>query len=109
VYEYTAVVDKVIDGDTIDLIVNLGFHILFKERFRLYGINAYETRGEDRTRGLEAKAFLESCCPEGSTVSVKTVKDQKGKYGRYLASLWLGDVCVNDELVAYGHAVYQKY
>lgn len=98
VYEYAAEVTRVIDGDTVDAEVSLGFHIKFKERFRLYGINAPETRTrnkKEKAAGLRASDFLSKALGMGgiqkSRIMIKTSKDRKGKYGRYLGELILVD------------------
>jgi micrococcal nuclease len=95
-YEYAAVVTRVVDGDTVDARVDLGFGISFTERFRLSGINAPETRTRDKTEkvaGLRSKDFLERALGMGfirrPQMMVRTSKDRKGKYGRYLAELIL--------------------
>jgi len=102
---------KCIDGDTIDVLVHVGFKIDFTERFRLYGINAYEKRGKERERGLEALRWLVERI-KGRETRLETFKDKKGKYGRYLATLYVYDkrwVNVNKELVEKGHAVINYY
>ena len=112
-YHYRAKVLNIVDADTIDLNVDLGFGSSMAERFRLARINAWEVRGDEREKGLEAKAWVESAIPVDSTVYLKTFKDTKGKYGRYLAEVYtLEDghyININDELVLLGHAIYQEY
>ena len=71
-YEYRARVVEVVDGDTIDLSVDLGFHFAFGTRFRLLGINAPELHAENPAPGQAAKAALVKLCPLGSDVIVKT-------------------------------------
>jgi len=106
-YFYKAVMGKIVDGDTVDAILDLGFSIEFKERFRLKGINAWETRGDERAKGLMAKARVIELAPTGSDIIVKTFKDAKGKYGRYLGSINIPgqNKNINDILVEEGHAV----
>ena len=65
-YIYKATVTKVVDGDTVDLLVDCGFNIIRKERIRFYGVDAWETRGEERERGLKAKEFVLNLIPPGS-------------------------------------------
>jgi micrococcal nuclease len=81
-------VKRVIDGDTIVVDVDLGFStVLHDEIVRLLDIDTPETRTrneEEKTRGLAAKAFVQSVLPEGKEVILNTHKDVKGKYGRYL-------------------------
>ncbi len=102
-YEYTATVLKVVDGDTVDLLVDVGFRHFMEDRFRLYGIDAWETRGSEREKGLEVKSILMDLILKKEVI-VKTYKDQRGKYGRWLAEIWLGDRNINQWLVKKGYA-----
>ena len=111
-WEYFAVVDRVVDADTLDLRVDLGFGVLLKERFRLARIDAWEVRGEERPQGLVAKARVEELCPVGSRILIATEKD-KGKYGRYIAEIILLGADdkltnLNDLLVEEGHAEFYE-
>lgn len=112
-YTYQAEVLEVYDADTVTLKVDLGFNISFTERFRLYRINAWEVTGEEKPKGLAAKEYFLQQCPIGKTVWIKTVKDKKGKFGRYLTDVYIKTIdgyrCVNDLLVSNGHAKYQSY
>jgi micrococcal nuclease len=103
-YQYSAVVLAVIDGDTVDLDCDLGFDIRRKDRIRLYGINAPERNAPG---GPEATAALRSMLPVGAAVVLDTYKDKTEKYGRYLGTISVGSpaVIVNDQMVADGHAV----
>jgi len=93
-YQYKATVDRVVDGDTIDLIIDLGFRITTHQRIRLEDIDTPEVRGEEREDGLVSKAFVEEHMPVDSDVMVATSKT--GKYGR-----WLGKVyTVSDDIVS---------
>ena len=88
-YEYLATVNRVIDGDTIEVSVDLGFSLVWTTPVRLYGINAAETNSgvaAERSAAMAAKNFLTSSVM-GKEVRVKTVKP-KDKYGRYLAEVW---------------------
>ena len=108
-YEYRARVTRVIDGDTVEAEIDLGFHVTFTVTLRLAGINAPETKGTDRPRGLAATRYLDSLITDltGGTreLTVRTQKDVTEKYGRYLAVLISGDVNLNDRMLADGHAV----
>jgi micrococcal nuclease len=109
-YEYmVSEVVKIVDGDTIDVKVDLGFHVNLEMRLRLYGIDTWEVRGVEREMGLAAKAALESLVLNGKTVWIKTIKDRQGKYGRYLAVLFIDDVNVNEWLVENGHGEVASY
>jgi micrococcal nuclease len=104
-YNYVAQVLRVVDGDTIDLQVDLGFNISQKMRFRFLGVDAWETKGEERERGLKAKEDLQRLCPVGSTVMIVSHKDRTGKYGRYLLETITTEfgVDVFQELAEGGH------
>lgn len=98
-----------IDGDTVEAEIDLGFHVSFTVTLRLVGINAPETKGAERSRGLAATRSLDSLIADltGGTreLTVRTQKDVTEKYGRYLAVLLAGDVNLNDRMLADGHAV----
>lgn len=122
-YRYDKVIcEKVIDGDTIDVIIDLGFGITKKERLRLYGIDAPEMKLKTRVAGVIAKEYVrdklfvmvtEMCGNqakieyESIIFSIETYK--QGKYGRYLAKIFIGGKCLNDELVKRNLAVYKDY
>lgn len=101
-YDYAATVLRVVDADTVDLEVDLGFSTSVKTRFRLFGINAPEMNTD---AGKAAKARAEELMPVGAKFEVNTVKDKKDKYGRYLVVIYRGEDTVNEKLVAEGHAV----
>jgi len=109
-YEYKATITKVVDGDTVDVTLDLGFDISYNSRIRLYGINTPESRTrdlEEKKRGLAAKDRVLELCPVGASVTLKTVKDGKGKYGRILGEIYIEGILqsVNQLLVEEGHAV----
>ena len=87
-FEYNCTIVKVIDGDTVDVDIDLGFGVwLKKQRIRLYGIDTPESRTrdlEEKKYGLIAKAFVLAHLPLGSTRTLTTVQDKTGKYGRIL-------------------------
>ena len=113
-FHYRAVVQSVYDGDTCTVDIDLGLHSwLHGEKIRLSRINAPEVRGEERPAGLLSRDFLRSQI-DGKPVLVQTLKDKKGKYGRYLGEIWLESpsgelVNVNDRMVTEGFAVYKDY
>lgn len=111
-YVYKAVVIKVYDGDTITVRIDLGFNVTKTERLRLYGIDTPEVRGEERPDGLVARDWLRSLIMNKEII-VKTYKDKKGKYGRYLADIFIeqetGPVNVNDWLVRENLAERKEY
>ena len=89
-YEYNCTVTRVVDGDTIDVILDLGFSILHKCRVRLYGIDTPESRTrnkDEKARGKLAAKFLKDSIKNGKTVVLQSkLKDSKGKYGRVLGA-----------------------
>lgn len=108
-YHYSALVQSVWDGDSITVEIDLGFHLKSGNlKIRLYGIDCPEIRGDTRAAGLEARDFLRDLI-DGKVIEIKTYKDKKGKYGRYLADIYIGNIHVNAALVDAGHAVYKEY
>jgi len=106
-YEYRAFVRKVYDGDTITVDIDLGFDVVLRgQKIRLLGINAPEVRGDERKKGLASRDFLREKIGN-KWVKIKTQKDKKGKYGRWLGEVWLEDCCVNSLLIEEGFA--KKY
>ena len=108
-YEYNVKVVKIIDCDTVDVDVDLGFGVwLHKERVRMYGIDTPESRTSDiheKVYGQKAKAFLTKWLTAGD-VKLKTHKyDAKGKFGRILGELWYHDVNINQKMIDEHHAV----
>ena len=107
-YEYKAKLIKVVDGDTVDAMIDCGFSVFRKERIRLEGINAPESRTRDKKekkRGLAAKARLKELIKEGKNqFIVRTSIDKKGKYGRWLGEIWFEEECINDWLITEGLA-----
>jgi len=98
IYIYKAELVRVVDGDTVDLIIDLGFDTSRKERFRLYGIDAPEMNTQ---AGKEAKKWLEDALMPLEAIYVQTLqletKAKRDKYGRFLAVLYddLGDIQAN--------------
>jgi len=112
-YEYEAEVTGIVDGDTIDVDVDLGMHVHVHERLRLKGINTPEIFGVKKDTpeyemGMEAKAYIAQLIPPGTRVKVRTFKDKKGKYGRYIADVLYTDddghlVNVAEAMIERGH------
>ena len=105
-YEYTATVIKIKDGDSLRLSVDLGFNIKTDIDVRLLGLNCPETRGPEKEMGKVAKAYVESLIPIGTEVIIKTEKDDS--FGRWLALVLLKDqptFSINHKLVSEGYAV----
>ena len=82
-------VDRVVDGDTIDLDVDLGFNIHQKMRIRLMDIDTPEIRGEEKVKGLKVKDLVEELCKDAESIVLESIKGKKGKYGRYLGIIHL--------------------
>lgn len=91
-YTYQCELDRVIDGDTVDVGIDLGFDVWIKQRVRLYGLDAPETRTrdlEEKKQGLLAKAFVEEFFRGSGPFTVKTqLGDRRGKYGRVLGTFY---------------------
>ena len=107
-YEYRCTITRVVDGDTVDVDIDLGFGIWMRnERIRLFGIDTPESRTrdlEEKKYGLAAKDFLIKWTNAGD-VTLKTQKDAEGKFGRILGELWYGDVNINQLMIDEHHAV----
>ncbi len=108
-YEYKAIVVKVYDGDTVTVDIDLGFHMWMKKQsIRLYGIDTPELRGESRERGLVVRDFVQGLILN-KVITLHSFKDKKGKYGRWLAIIYIDGVNLNDLLVSIGYATELKY
>jgi micrococcal nuclease len=110
-YEYhVKKVTKIVDGDTIDVEIDLGFDISFSSRVRLAGIDTPESRTKDlaeKTLGLEVKDKLKHLIDNAKSIVIKTEKmDSSEKYGRILGWLYLdgAELSVNEALIAGGYA-----
>lgn len=113
-YWYSATVLKVIDGDTLDVMIDLGFNIHHKARVRLYGVNTPESRTKDlaeKEMGLKAKSFTTDWTTRHRQVFLKTIAGKDDKYGRILAQIYSDkDVksektaCLNEDIVSSGCA-----
>ena len=108
-FEYKCKMVRVVDGDTVDVDIDLGFGVwLRKQRIRLYAIDTPESRTSDdveKVYGLAAKGFLIKWTNAGD-LTLKTFKDGKGKFGRILGELWFGRTHnINQLLVDNHHAV----
>ena len=114
-YEYKCKIVKIIDGDTVDVDIDLGFGVwLHKERIRLYGIDTPESRTRDHIEkifGKEASRVVENFLPVGSRQTLETLKDKAGKFGRTLGKFIIFDpkqdreTTINDFLIENNYAV----
>ena len=110
-YEYKAKLDRVVDGDTIDLIIDVGFKMTTKQRIRLAHIDTPETYrvkhdAEEYKKGTEATQYVEKRLKENQNLMKIQTYKQTGKYGRYIGVISLKDskLSLNDELVQKGYA-----
>lgn len=109
-YEYRAYVRRVYDGDTITVDIDLGFGIELKNQsIRLLGINTPEIRGKEREEGLKSRDALRKRIAN-KWIIIKTKKDKKGKYGRWLGEIYMaGDAeSINSWLLKEGYAEVYK-
>lgn len=102
-YIYRAKIIKVYDGDTVTAEIDLGFKIKIVEKIRLIGINAPEVRGDEREEGLISRDYLRSLILD-KNVTLLTERDRRGKYGRYLGTIMLDDVNINEQMIQEGKA-----
>ena len=113
-YQYRAIVVYVYDGDTITCNIDLGLNTwVHHEKLRLARINTPELKGSEREAGLRSRDFLRESIHE-KEIMIHTAKDKKGKYGRYIAEVWLESpqnnwTNVNDLMVEKGFALYHDY
>ena len=113
-YIYRAKLDRVVDGDTVDALIDVGFDIWFKKRIRFKGLDTWESRTrnlEEKALGLKAKArtkeLLEKISSKSGYFRIKSYG--MGKYGRVLADLFIQDkegntININKQLIKEGHA-----
>ena len=113
-YEYKSKILRVVDGDTVDVDIDLGFGVwLHKERVRIMGIDTPESRTRDKVEkkfGLASKARLKELMPIGSIQVLKTQidksgEDKKGKFGRILGDFMIDTKLVTDIMISEGYAV----
>ena len=111
-FEYKCKVTKVVDGDTVDVDIDLGFGVwMRKQRIRMYGIDTPESRTSDEVEklyGKAATAFLVKWTNAGD-LTLRTFKDDRGKFGRILGELWritnYADQSINEYMIEKHHAV----
>lgn len=105
-WTYPAALRRVVDGDTIDLTIDVGFRLKAEIRVRVWGIDTPEVRGPERELGLAATSWAVAWLTEAESLRVRTRKT--GKYGRWLAEIWRDHdpVPLHDALVRSGHARY---
>lgn len=102
-YQYKAKIISVYDGDTVTAMVDLGFYHFQQMKFRLYGIDTPELRGEEREEGLKVRDIVREMILDKNVI-INSYKDKQEKYGRYLANIIIDDIDLNVWLVENGHA-----
>jgi micrococcal nuclease len=115
-YHYKAKVESIVDGDTMDVVIDLGFKMTTFQRIRLAKIDTPETYSvkrdsEEYKKGMAAKQYvMQRIADNKNQIELETEKDT-GKYGRYIGTIWLADSekSLNDELVEKGFARYVQY
>ena len=117
-YVYRGRCVSVYDGDTMTVDIDLGFGVwMKKQKLRLYGINAPEVRGAQKVEGKISRDAVRAMAPDGCDLVIQSHKDSKGKYGRWLATVYCMSktnpdgplMCINDALVSRGLAVKALY
>ena len=112
-YGYSCRLDRVVDGDTCDALIDLGFNTYVKKRLRFYGVDTWESRTrnlEEKKKGLAAKAYVEDLLKNSDDGKFSIISHGVGKYGRVLGEIFVKgyDTSVNKLLVENGHA-YQYH
>ncbi|GAF89324.1 unnamed protein product [marine sediment metagenome] len=111
-FVYVAKSERIIDGDTIVADLYLGLNLILDDQYiRFYGIDAWETRGEEREEGLKVKEYLEKRLSKGQIeieIRPEWGQNGKGKYGRWLSLFYVDGVNINIELIENGHAEEDK-
>ena len=108
-YGYSCKLDRVVDGDTCDALIDLGFDTFVKKRIRFYGVDTWESRTrnlEEKKKGLAAKAYTKDLLENSDEGKFLLKSHGVGKYGRVLGELFVKghDKSVNDLLIENGHA-----
>jgi len=110
-YRYKALCKRVVDGDTMDLVIDMGFKITTEQRVRLKGINTPETwrqkkDSQEYKKGMEAKNFVVKRFKKNNNACIIDTDKDTGVYGRYIAEIFLDDtdISLNQELVQKGYA-----
>jgi micrococcal nuclease len=112
-YNYRANVISVYDGDTITVDIDLGMGVwIRKQKIRLASINAPEVRGKEKEEGIKSREWLRDKIL-GKEIVLETIKDKKGKYGRWLGNIWLEEdyeyININELIVEEGFAIEEEY
>lgn len=108
-YEYWGQITKIVDADTLDLSISVGFDVTYQARIRLLGVNTPEIHGvkKDSTEyqaGLKATNLIKEHIKIGDWVEVIIRQNDKGKYGRWLGLVYIDGLCLNTLLIQHGYA-----
>ena len=102
-------ITKIVDGDTIDVLLDMGFDIKYKSRVRLFGIDTPESRTrnkEEKVRGLLSKVYLKDAIKKAKKLTIKTHKgSETGKFGRILGEVFADGINLNLKMCTEGYAV----
>jgi len=101
-YSYRATINRIIDGDTVEVTIDLGFSISFKQIIRIYGINAPE---KNTDYGKTTLHRITQLIPPGTIVKIETIKDKKEKFGRYLGIIYHNSINIGLQLISEGLAI----
>lgn len=105
-YTYNCTIIRILDGDTVEANIDLGFSCHYVSVVRLKGIDAPELSGDTKTAGLAAKNYLATLLSAGPTVVITTeLRKDKDKYGRVLGTFYANGLNVNQAMIDAGHAV----
>lgn len=113
-YHYKAKVLEVYDADTVRVELNLGFGLIWRGsdnkgiEIRLFGLNAPEVRGTEKDKGIISRDKLREQIL-GKEVTIKTIRDSKEKFGRYLGIIIKDDLNINEWLITEGLAIKKDY
>ena len=112
-FGYSCKLDRVVDGDTCDALIDLGFDTYVKKRIRFYGVDTWESRTrnlEEKKKGLAAKAYVEDLLKNSDNGKFSIISHGVGKYGRVLGEIFVKghETSVNKFLMENGHA-YQYH
>ena len=106
---YSCKLVRVVDGDTCDAMIDLGFDVWVKNRIRFYGVDTWESRTrdlEEKAKGLEAKAYVKDLLENSDEGKFSIISHGRGKYGRVLGEIFVKghEKSVNELLKENGHA-----
>lgn len=104
-FHYRGVIESIYDGDTFTVSIDLGFKVWMRnQKIRLFGVNTPEIRGVERPDGLRVRDEMRALLPVGAEVTLQSIRDKSGKYGRWLGRIHKDDgTCINDMLIAQGY------